>query len=305
MLEVPDDAVPQLESEFVERRPEGDIERHDFVIVNEVADLPTDRAILRQHADAFFNDPRLTLQIVVKLHPPLVTLSDVMGRRCDDQPRGAVRDACQEVEAFPVVPSCVPSREDRSSDLERTQAQPSGGRAAPLWGDCSAPPPGRVKRQAQLLGVVSVGTARYRSHDLCQRVAVMEYWRGAAPVTMPTERYTQATSMTNASLVFGPHHPHARRPRDRAGGAGRSFRGPGKGGPPGPPAARGAGVGGGGGEAGPPRPRATGVRGVVPPGYRGGLRTRPATARTLRGAASQIAADETTHAAIASQKAST
>jgi len=41
------------------------------------------------------------------------------------------------------------------------------------------------------------------------------------------------------------------------------------------------------------------------PAYAAGLRTRPATARTLRGAASQIAADETTHAAIASQKAST
>jgi len=142
----------------------------------------------------------------------------------------------------------------------------------------------------------------------------MEYWRGAAPVTMPTERYTQATSMTNASLVFGPHHPHARRPRDRAGGAGRSFRGPVKWDPRVPSAARSAAFGRVGDEAGPAgaapgdrtRPsRATSVRGVVPPGYRGGLRTRPATARTLRGAASQIAADETTHAAIASQKAST
>src|SRR3990172_10186060 len=250
MLEVPDDAVSHLESEFVERRPEGDIERHDLVIVNEVSDLPTDRAILRKHAHALFNDPRLTLQIVVKLHPPLVTLSDVIGRRCDDQPSGAVRDACQEVEAFPVVQDCVTIREELSSELERTQAQPSGGRSAPLWGDCSAPAPGRVKRQAQLLGVVSVGTARYRSHDLCQRVAVMEYWRGAAPVTMPTERYTQATSMTNASLVFGPHHPHARRPRDRAGGAGRSFRGPVKWDPRVPSAARSAAVGRVGDEAG-------------------------------------------------------
>jgi len=103
VLEVPDDPIAEREAVTLEERVEEDIEREDLASGDVVSHLPADAAVVGEHPDAFGNDVRLLGQVGIERPPSLVRLAEVVGRRGDDQARGARGKRVQQVEAVASV----------------------------------------------------------------------------------------------------------------------------------------------------------------------------------------------------------
>ena len=81
MLEMPDDPIPQLQSESCEDWIEQDVERENLTALDMIADLPANRAVRMKQSDAFPDDLALFADIAVQLRSPLIRLADIIGRR--------------------------------------------------------------------------------------------------------------------------------------------------------------------------------------------------------------------------------
>jgi hypothetical protein len=98
MPEMPDDAIPHLEPKRPKRRPECNVERDDFVVPYEIADLPAERAIIRQDARTLLDHPGLPGEVLVQAGPAFVSFSDVVGRGRDDQASKATWQLAEKIE---------------------------------------------------------------------------------------------------------------------------------------------------------------------------------------------------------------
>src|SRR5947209_6322995 len=93
VLEVPDDAVAELQAQALEDRPEGNVEGNDLAIVHVIPNLPAQRAIIREYSHTLLDDRRLSSEVVIECHPlTLVPLPDVIRRGGYDQPSEAARE---------------------------------------------------------------------------------------------------------------------------------------------------------------------------------------------------------------------
>ena len=85
VLEVPDNPVAQTQSQFLEYRVEIDVEREDFTVVHVVTNLPADAAVGPQQPHKLRDDGLLPLQVLRQSGLPLIALTQIVGRRCDDE----------------------------------------------------------------------------------------------------------------------------------------------------------------------------------------------------------------------------
>jgi hypothetical protein len=66
VLEMPNDPIAQLQSMILKDVKKDYIQRKDLAILNVIADLPTDRPLIVEEADAFRNHLRLRLDVVLQ-----------------------------------------------------------------------------------------------------------------------------------------------------------------------------------------------------------------------------------------------
>ena len=86
VLEVPDDAVTQLEPVTFEDGIEDGIEGDDLAVFNVVAHLPAERAVGMEQANALSYHSLLAPEIALQGLALLVELADVVGRRGHYEP---------------------------------------------------------------------------------------------------------------------------------------------------------------------------------------------------------------------------
>ena len=98
VLEMPDDAVAELEAVVLEDAVENHVERKHLAAAYVVADLPAERSARVQDPHAFGDDPRLHLHVALQRRAALVGLSQVVGRGGDDQHHRIVRQIAHERE---------------------------------------------------------------------------------------------------------------------------------------------------------------------------------------------------------------